>query len=130
MSDASSATAVAAATEAIVGACVPLTQALTRLGWPFLFRSAIHARRVAGTLPVMPRRLGGRWVVCAVDAVPLFAREEPKTGTLFSLPTHRGPGRPRKPARRTELESAPRCMATATEREVVHSGSMIGGNQS
>lgn len=130
MSDVSSPTAVAAATEAIGGACVPLTKALTRLGWPFLSRSAIHARRVAGTLPVMPRRLGARWVVYAVDAAPLFAREDPKTATLFAVPAHRGPGRPRKRAWGTELESAPGFTGTATKREVVHSGSMIGGNQS
>jgi hypothetical protein len=130
MSDVSNATAVAAATETIGGACVPLTKALTRLGWPFLSRSSIHARRVAGTLPVMPRRLGGRWVVYAVDAAPLFAREQPKAGTLIAVPAHRGHGRPRKRSRGTELESVPGFTAPATDRELVHSGSMVGGNQS
>jgi len=130
MSSAPSPTAVAAAHAALGGAVVPLATALVAIGWPYLSRSAIHARRVAGTLPVMPRRLGGRWVVYAVDAAPLFAREEPKTATLFAAPAHRGPGRPRKRARGTDVESASGYIATAREREVVRSGSMIGGNLS
>lgn len=89
--------ALTAATAAIGGACVPLAEALRKLGWPYLSRSAIHARRLAGTLPVAPRQLGSRWVVYACDAARLFERsagaaEEP----VVLASQRRGPGRPRK----------------------------------
>lgn len=88
-------TALAAAAEAIGGVCAPLNRALRGLGWPYMSRSAIHARRVAGTLPVVTRQLGGRWVVYAKDAACLF-----ETGEMVedepAAPVRRGPGRPRK----------------------------------
>lgn len=90
--------ALAAATEAIGGVCVPLAEALRRLGWPYRSRSAVHARRLSGTLPVVPRQLGSRWVVYACDAAKLFetgaAAIEEQRSTPASL--RRGPGRPRK----------------------------------
>lgn len=92
--------AIAAAAEAIGGIVSPLRRALRGLGWPYLSRSAIHSRRVAGTLPIVPQRLGGRWVVYAKDAAPLF--EGVAGGTddeVRSLVPHRGPGRPRRVAR-------------------------------
>jgi hypothetical protein len=91
--------AVAAASAAIGGAVVPLGSALERLGWPYLSRSSIHARLLAGTLPVTPRRLGGRWVVYAMDAARLFEAGAPTSGELpVPAPSRRGPGRPRKVA--------------------------------
>jgi hypothetical protein len=91
--------AIAAAVEALGGSVVPLNSGLRRLGWPFLSRSAVHARRLAGTLPVAPKRLGCRWVIYARDAAPLFetgaaVAEEPVTAS--QPPLRRGPGRPRK----------------------------------
>lgn len=92
-------TALAAATAAIGGACAPLNLALRGLGWPYLSRSAIHARRVAGTLPVMPKRLGGRWVIYARDAAELFEIRTPPVDESSPVASpRRGPGRPRKRA--------------------------------
>lgn len=91
------AAAVAAAAKAIGGIVAPLNRALRGLGWPYLSRSAIHARRIAGTLPVVPQRLGGRWVIYAKDAAPLF--ESVAGGTedeVHTVATPRGLGRPRK----------------------------------
>lgn len=91
------AAAIAAAVAAIGGVVAPLPQALQGLGWPYRSRSAIHARRVAGTLPVTPRRLGGRWVVYARDAARLFEAGSPHTDESPSVASsRRGPGRPRK----------------------------------
>lgn len=87
--------AIAAATAALGGSVVPLNRALRDLGWPYLSRASIHARRLAGTLPVTPRRLGSRWVVFARDAATLF---EPEL-VMFDErvpPPRRRPGRPRK----------------------------------
>lgn len=90
-------TAIAAATAAIGGAVVPLPLALQGLGWPYLSRSAIHARRIAGTLPVMPKRLGGRWVIYARDAAELFEIREPQIDeSPPPIQPRRRPGRPRK----------------------------------
>lgn len=90
-------TAIAAATAAIGGAVVPLPLALQGLGWPYLSRSAIHARRIAGTLPVRPKRLGGRWVVYARDVARLFEVDPLQTDeSPPAPPPRRGPGRPRK----------------------------------
>jgi len=88
--------AIAAATEAIGGVVAPLNRALRGLGWPYMSRSAIHARRVAGTLPVAPRRLGRRWVVYARDAAPMFEGVAGDSDEMCSLVPHRRPGRPRK----------------------------------
>lgn len=89
--------ALAAAAAAIGGACAPLNRALRGLGWPYLSRSAVHARRVAGTLPVVTRQLGGRWVVYASDAARLFEAAD-AIEKAPATPAHRGPGRPRKVA--------------------------------
>lgn len=90
-------TPLAAATAAIGGAVAPLPRALKGLGWPYLSRSAVHARRVAGTLPVTPRRLGGRWVVYARDAAQLFETGGPPVNeSPPQTSPRRGPGRPRK----------------------------------
>lgn len=92
--------AITAAAKAIGGIVAPLNRALRGLGWPYMSRSAIHARRVAGTLPVVPRQLGRRWVVYAQDAAPMFERVTGGTDDeARSLAPHRGPGRPRKIAR-------------------------------
>lgn len=89
--------AVAAATEVLGGSVVPLNRALRALGWPFLSRSAVHSRRLAGTLPVTPRQLGCRWVVFACDAARLFEGSAGAAGEPVALtPQRRGPGRPRK----------------------------------
>lgn len=90
-------TAIAAAVAAIGGVVAPLPRALQGLGWPYRSRSAIHARRVAGTLPITPRRLGGRWVVYARDVASLFEVDTPQTDEPPpATPPRRGPGRPRK----------------------------------
>jgi hypothetical protein len=95
--------AVTAAAEAIGGLVAPLNRALRGLGWPYLSRSAIHARRIAGTLPVVPQRLGGRWVVYAKDVARMFEDvTSAASGSNNEPPAvvpHRGPGRPRKVAR-------------------------------
>lgn len=92
--------ALAAATTAIGGACAPLNRALRGLGWPYLSRSSIHARRVAGTLPVVTRQLGGRWVVYASDAARLFETAD-AIDEAPAMAVRRGPGRPRKCAPNT-----------------------------
>lgn len=130
MSSVSNSTAVAAAHAALGGAVVPLAAALVALGWPYLSRSSIHSRRLAGTLPVMPRRLGGRWVVYAADAAQLFEREEPTASKPQAVSSRRGPGRPRKLARGNALESAAGSAATAAERVKVLAASRIGGERS
>lgn len=92
--------AITAAAKAIGGIVAPLSRALRGLGWPYMSRSAIHARRVAGTLPVTPRRLGRRWVMYAKDVATLFERAAGGTeDEVHLLAPRRGPGRPRKIAR-------------------------------
>lgn len=92
-------TAIAAAVAAIGGVVAPLPRALQGLGWPYRSRSAIHARRVAGTLPITPRRLGGRWVVYARDVATLFEVDTPQIDESPPPVLPRcGPGRPRKRA--------------------------------
>lgn len=92
-------TAIAAAVAAIGGVVAPLPRALEGLGWPYRSRSAIHSRRIAGTLPVTPRRLGGRWVIYASDAARLFEVAPLQTDeSPPAAPSRRGPGRPRKRA--------------------------------
>jgi len=130
MSNVANSTAVIAAHAALGGAVVPLAAALVALGWPYLSRSSIHARRLAGTLPVVPRRLGGRWVVYATDAAPLFEREEPVVGSSPAASSRRGPGRPRKFARGNAPESLSHFSAAVTNREVLHPTSMIRGARS
>lgn len=106
MSATPSPTAVAAAHAALGGAVSPLSAALVALGWPYLSRSAVHARRISGTLPVAPRRIGGRWFVFAVDAAPLFEGDGPSTTEVPTTAAHRGPGRPRKVTHAAAVEIA------------------------
>lgn len=90
--------ALAAAISVLGGAVVPLNVAIRRLGLT-INRRAVHARRLAGTLPVEPTQYGRNWFVTAGAAAVLFrasGAELPPPGT----PTHRGPGRPRGTTRR------------------------------
>jgi len=94
--------AIAAAIAVLGGAIVPINQAIKRLGL-HINRRAVHARRVAGTLPVEPTKIGEKWFITAGAAAVLF-----RTGTALPVsvtplpapPPRRGPGRPRGTTRR------------------------------
>ena len=89
---------------ALLGApAVPLRVAAKRLQWPCQSRAALAHRLVAGTLPLPPRRLSGRWFVLAADlAVQLseptaFGHPDVQSeSTPAPAVTSRRPGRPRK----------------------------------
>ena len=92
--------ALAAAISVLGGAVVPLNVAIQRLGLT-INRRAVHARRLAGTLPVEPTQIGRNWFVTAGAAAVLFRASgaEPELPPP-ATPTHRGPGRPRGTTRR------------------------------
>lgn len=102
MSDSLVSSAALAAALTLLGApAVPLRAAADRLGWPCRSHAALAHRLSAGTLPVRPRKLSGRWFVLAADLAVQLAY--PHT---FGLPegqnesartaSQRRPGRPRK----------------------------------
>ena len=87
--------AVAAAIAVLGGALVPLNLGIKRLGLD-INRRAIHARRLAGTLPVKPTQIGRNWFVTAGEAAVLFRTDSAPTALPPPAPPlRRGPGRPR-----------------------------------
>lgn len=92
--------ALAAAISVLGGAVVPLNVGMKRLGLT-INRRAVHARRVAGTLPVEPTQIGRNWFITAGAAAALFRAGN--AAPVMSPPApspHRGPGRPRGTTRR------------------------------
>lgn len=95
--------ALSAAIDLLGGPAAPLRIAAKRLHWPCVSRAALHNRLAAGTLPVRPRKLGGRWYVLAADlAIQLadpaaFGRLDVQAH-VTQAPVKGGPGRPRKRA--------------------------------
>ena len=103
-SDSPSPAALGAAIALLGAPAVPLRAAAERLAWPCQSKPALHRRLVAGTLPLPPRRLSGRWFVLAVDlAVQLsdpeaFGRSDVQIESAAPAAAPRRPGRPRKQA--------------------------------
>lgn len=92
---------VSAAVAILGGPLVPVNDAAKRLFWPCQSKSSIHHRILAGTLPLPPRRVAGRWFIAAADLAVQLAtptehgRLDVQTHVPSAAP-HRGPGRPRK----------------------------------
>lgn len=93
--------ALVAAIQLLRGAIVPLNVAMERLGWRGN-RRAIHARLIAGTLPVRAEKHGRNWFVTAGAVADLL-----RSGVAPSAPPpppadppRRRPGRPRGTTRR------------------------------
>lgn len=92
--------ALAAAISVLGGAVVPLNVAIRRLGLK-INRRAVHARRLAGTLPVEPTQIGRNWFVTAGAAAVLFRAGNAAPAMPPPAPSpRRGPGRPRGTTRR------------------------------
>lgn len=80
---------------------VPVAEAATKLHWPCRTSAAIRNRISAGTLPLPPRRVGGRWYITAADLAWQLSGSE--AGGCIDVETPapsaaapRRPGRPRK----------------------------------
>jgi hypothetical protein len=92
--------ALAAAFAVLRGAIVPMLLGFQRLGFD-INRRAIHARLLAGTLPVQPVRMGRNWFITAGAAAALFRSGGVAPAAALPPPSpRRGPGRPRGTTRR------------------------------
>jgi len=87
--------ALTAAINLLGGALAPLAPALKKIGWPGTNRAGIHRHLKAGTLPVVPEKIGDRWFVSAA-AVASFLRGSTPPPNAPQTPSRRRPGRPPK----------------------------------